>query len=77
MSLKNEKRDNNVDKTRSTMQQKVNILHKLLGNQMMAAQRKNRKVRQLTGFIYKLIATGVINKQEFKTYKENGKSRIA
>lgn len=77
MSLKDIRRDNNVDATRSTMQKKVNHLHKLLSNHMLAAQRKNRKVQQLRGFIGRLMTTGVIPREEFKNFIQNGKTHHA
>jgi hypothetical protein len=74
MKLKNQRRDNNVDLTRSTMQQKVNSLHKRISLQNQAAERKNRKINQLRGFIGRLIGTKVIQKEEFKKYIDYGKS---
>ncbi len=71
---KNKVRNNNIDATRSTMQKKVNSLHKVITNQMEAAQRKNRKIRQLRGFISRLIAVDVIKKHELKIYLQNGKN---
>lgn len=68
MKAKYYTRNNNVDATRSTMQKRVNSLHRQLTNQMEAAHRKNRKMNQYKGFIFRLIATGVIPKSEFKNF---------
>lgn len=72
--LKDKVRDNNVDATRSTMQKRINGLQRAVSCQMTAAQRKNRKIRQLRGFINRLIASDVIKKHELKIYLHNGKN---
>lgn len=68
MKAKDLIRDNNVDATRSTMQRKVNSLHRQLSKQMEAAWRKNRKLNHHKAFIFRLIAAGTVTKQQYKEF---------
>ncbi len=71
--LKDRTRDNNVDKTRSTMQRKINSLHKQLTFMMRSASRKNRKLSQYKGFLARAVSTGKVNREELKEFLNKGK----
>lgn len=74
MKLKDQPRNNNVDRTRSTMQRTVNQRTKLAQSFLAAATKRHTQVRRLNGFISTLINSGVISKEQVKQYFKQTKN---
>lgn len=68
MKPKYETRNNNVDKTRSTLQRTVNRRTKLVQEFLRAATNRHSQVKKLNGFISSLINEGTISPQRVKDF---------
>lgn len=68
MRPKNQARNGNVDKTRSTLQKTVNRRTKLAQDFLRAATNRHAQVRRLNGFISQLINEGTITSARVKEF---------